>query len=64
MRKTHELHRRRRSRNWGVCAALLALIVLMFAVTIAKLEQYAGNPSTGRSWSEALVIWLSGDSHR
>ena len=61
VRKTHELHGRRRSRNWAVGALLLSLAVLMFAVTMVKLGEHAGNPSTGRSWGEALVIWLRGD---
>jgi len=44
MRKDHELHRRRRSRNIGLLAVLLALAALLFWVTIAKLGGHAGNP--------------------
>ena len=61
MRKTHELHTRRRSRNWAVGALLVFLILLTFAVTIVRMGEHAGNPSTGRSWGESLVIWLRGD---
>ena len=44
MRKDHELHRRRRSRNVGVLVVLLAFVALLFWVTIAKLGVHAGNP--------------------
>ena len=44
MHKDHELHKRRRSRNIGVLVAALALVVLLFAVTIVKLGPYAANP--------------------
>lgn len=37
MHKDHDLHKRRRSRNYGVLAALLALAVLTFLVTMVKL---------------------------
>ena len=61
MRTTHEFHRSRRGRNWAVGALLMSVVVLMFAVTMVKLGAHAGNPSTGRSWGEALVIWLRAD---
>jgi hypothetical protein len=32
MRKDHEIHRRRRSRNFGVLAILLAFVALLFWV--------------------------------
>jgi hypothetical protein len=60
MRKDSELHERRRGRNWAVLAALLALIVLMFAVTVVKLGPGAANPTAGESWGTALVEWLRG----
>lgn len=44
MRKDHELHRRRRSRNVGLLVVLLALVGLLFWVTIAKMGGQAGNP--------------------
>jgi len=56
--KPHEMHARRRGRNYGVLGALLALVVLLFAVSIVKMGPNAANPSTGVSWGEALAIWL------
>ncbi len=44
MRKDHELHRRRRSRNLGLLVVLLAFVALLFWVTIAKMGGNAGNP--------------------
>jgi len=44
MRKEHELHRRRRSRNVGLLVVLLAFAALLFWVTIAKMGGNAGNP--------------------
>jgi hypothetical protein len=61
MRKDSELHGRRRGRNWAVLAALVALVVLLFAVTIVKLGSGAMNPTAGESWGTALIEWLSGD---
>jgi hypothetical protein len=58
--RDHELHLRRRGRNWGVFGGLLALAVLLFAVTIVKLGPEARNPSAEGSWGEALVEWLRG----
>jgi len=36
--RDHELHRRRFGRNLGVAVTLLALIVLVFGLTIAKVS--------------------------
>jgi len=44
MRKDHELHRRRRSRNIGLLVVLLAFAALLFWVTVAKLGVNAANP--------------------
>ncbi|MCL5778799.1 hypothetical protein M1105_17620 [Limibaculum sp. FT325] len=44
MRKDHELHRRRRGRNLGVLAVLVAFVVLLFWVTVVKMGTHAGNP--------------------
>lgn len=44
LNREHELHRRRRSRNVAVFAALAAFAALLFAVTIVKLGGAAGNP--------------------
>ena len=61
MRREHDLHGRRRGRNWAVLAGLAALVVLLFAVTLVKLGPDAYNPSTGASWGQSLVTWLRGD---
>lgn len=37
MHKDHDLHKRRRGRNTAVLLVALALVVLIFAVTIVKL---------------------------
>jgi len=58
MQREHELHGRRRSRNLGVLIGLVALIVLLFAVTLVKMGPDAANPSAGVSWGEALSEWL------
>lgn len=44
MRKDHELHRRRRSRNLGLLAVLLAFIALLYFVTVVKMGANVGNP--------------------
>ena len=36
-----EEHRRRRGRNYALAGALLALVVLFFAVTIVRLQNNA-----------------------
>ena len=54
----HELHRRRRSRNWGVLGVLVALAVLLFLVTIVKMGPQAGNPTAGASWGDTLMQWI------
>ena len=58
MRRDHDLHGRRRGRNLAVLGALLALVVLLFAVTIVKLGGNAMNPTGGATWGESLVRWL------
>lgn len=60
IRRDHDLHGRRRGRNWGVFGALLALALLLFAVTIVKMGPNAGNPSAEGSWGEAFVEWIRG----
>ena len=55
----HEIHQRRKGRNYGVLAALGALAVLLFAVTIVKMGPQAGNPSAGQgSWGDTLMQWI------
>lgn len=38
----HEIHRRRRGRNYAVGGALLLLAILTFAVTVVKLGAMGG----------------------
>ena len=37
--RTHDLHRRRASRNIGVGLTLVAFILLVFGLTIAKVQR-------------------------
>ena len=60
MQRDHALHGRRRGRNWGVFGALLAMVVLLFAVTVVKMGPEAGNPTAQLSWGEAFVAWIRG----
>ena len=39
MRVEHELHQRRRSRNLGLLAVLLAFVVLVFGLSVVKITQ-------------------------
>lgn len=39
IRVEHELHRRRRSRNFGVGLVLVAFIGVMFGLTVVKVRQ-------------------------
>lgn len=45
-RVTHELHHRRRSRNLGVGLVLVAFIVIIFGLTIAKVTTGGLAPQT------------------
>ncbi|MEO0823674.1 MAG: cytochrome C oxidase assembly protein [Pseudomonadota bacterium] len=52
MRRDHELHLRRRGRNLGVLVALLALVVMLFLVTIVKMGPAGGtvgNPAASQA---------------
>ena len=57
MEREHELHQRRRGRNWGLMAVLLGFVALIFAVTIVKLGANVQNPSTDTSWGDAFWNW-------
>jgi hypothetical protein len=61
MDREHELHTRRRGRNIGVIAVLLAFALLLFSVTIVKLGENAKNPSTNVSWGDSLLNWVRGE---
>lgn len=61
LRRDHDLHRRRRSRNWAVFGSLLALALLLFAVTVVRLGPDARNPTWQGNWGEALISWMRGE---
>lgn len=44
-RATHELHRRRAGRNIGLALVLLALIAIVFGLTVVKVTR--GDPMQG-----------------
>lgn len=53
--REHDLHRRRSSRNYGLLAVLGGFAVLLFAVSLVKLGDQAGNPaSDGGAWTVAI----------
>ncbi len=39
LKVTHELHKRRHSRNLGVGLVLVGLIVVVFGLTVVKVQQ-------------------------
>ena len=45
IRATHELHQRRFSRNLGLGLTLAAFVVLVFALTVVKVQR--GDPMQG-----------------
>lgn len=38
MRVEHEVHHRRKGRNFGILGVLLAFILIVFGVTVAKIQ--------------------------
>lgn len=50
-REEHDLHKRRRGRNFALLAVLLAFVGLLFTVTIAKMGANAVKPEM--SWSQS-----------
>lgn len=50
-REEHELHRRRRGRNFAVGAVLAAFVALLFGVTLAKLGDRVVKPEM--SWEQS-----------
>lgn len=52
-----DVHKKRRGRNLGVLAILAGVVFLLFAVTIVKLGENAGNPTAGTLWGESLIDW-------
>ena len=50
-REEHDLHRRRRGRNYALLGVLAAFVALLFGVTIAKMGENVIKPEM--SWSES-----------
>ena len=50
-RQEHDLHKRRRGRNMAVGGVLLAFVVLLFGVTIAKMGDAVIKPEL--AWGES-----------
>ena len=53
--KEHELHSRRKSRNLFVSLGLVAFVVLVFAITIAKLQDGQLLEGFDHSYRSSLV---------
>lgn len=51
----HELHKRRFGRNVGVGGALLAFVVIVFALTLAKVQRGEPVEAYDHSTSRTLV---------
>lgn len=64
MRRDADRQGGRRGRNLAVLLALLALVVVLFSVTIVKLGSNAVNPAarSGESWGMVLIEWLEGEA--
>ncbi len=50
-RQEHDLHKRRRGRNMAVGGVLLAFVMLLFGVTIAKMGDAVIKPDL--AWGES-----------
>ncbi len=50
-RQEHDLHKRRRGRNMAVGGVLLAFVMLLFGVTIAKMGDAVIKPEL--AWGES-----------
>ena len=50
-RQEHDLHKRRKGRNLAVGGVLLAFVMLLFGVTIAKMGDAVIKPELG--WGES-----------
>lgn len=50
-REEHDLHKRRKGRNMAVGGVLLAFVMLLFGVTIAKMGDAVIKPDL--AWSES-----------
>ena len=53
--RTHDLHRRRASRNVGVGLTLVAFIVLVFGLTVAKVQRGGTIEAYDHSFRPALA---------
>jgi hypothetical protein len=56
----HELHQRRFGRNLGLALALVAFVVLMFALTVAKVTQGARPHADDAKKNSGTVIESTG----
>ncbi len=52
--REHDLHKRRSSRNLGLAAVLVAFIVLIFGLTIAKVQGGAALQAFDHSYRPSL----------
>lgn len=62
LRAEHELHQRRSGRNWGVLAALVGMVALIFAVSLVKVHldpESMKNPTANseQSWGRTVAEW-------
>ena len=55
IRATHEIHKRRFSRNLGVGVTLVAFIVLVFGLTIAKVQSGGTIQAYDHTYRPALL---------
>ena len=53
--RDHEIHRRRLGRNVGVAITLLAFIVLVFGLTVAKVQRGGTVEAFDHSFRPALA---------
>lgn len=63
IRVEHDLHRRRRSRNIGLLAVLLAFVVIVFGMTMVKLQR-TGDPSAFEGFDHDIRQGLADQAER
>jgi hypothetical protein len=62
--RTHELHRRRLSRNVGVAVSLVAFIVIVFGLTVAKVQRGGSLEAFDHSFRPDLADRTPGEDSR